>query len=63
MLFTLRRIGSIKIRKPINQKSIKAKFNPTILEWNNNLKQTTINIESEYLKTKGLTYAQISPIK
>ena len=51
------------IQKLLNEKNAKEKFNPIILGWNNNLKSKTLQIESECFKTKGLTYAQISPIK
>ena len=59
----LKKISFFAKQQSLNHKIAKKEFYPTISGWNNNLKPTKLNNESEYLKAKGLTYVQISPIK
>ena len=62
-LSALRKISFFSKQKFIIYKVEKEKFNPISPKWNNVLKSKSLQIESDYLKTKGLTYMQISTIK
>jgi hypothetical protein len=62
-LSALRKISFFSKQKLLADEIGKEKINPISPKWNNILKPKLLQIESDYLKTKGLEYIQISTIK
>jgi hypothetical protein len=60
---TIRKFGFLRKQNIFQHKIFKRKLNLASAEWNNSLQTKKIQIESEHLKTKGLTYLQTSPIR